>query len=180
MTNINSLKALNDWKLLHGSHDFPGPEGGTCINEAAIVAAGFPYRAVGSSKDLPECFCPIIGEFLIAINDHVRDYDRQLLKKYVLKLAGSKTTPFYSRIRLETLSNALDWKWYDKSDKFDASPSFVSYRFIMKNYNDSGLQVTLDMVDRLFEIGPRMYDEVDMEVAIQRMESIKVKALERV
>jgi hypothetical protein len=29
-------KILN-WKLLRGSHYFPGPDGGTCVNEAAIV-----------------------------------------------------------------------------------------------------------------------------------------------
>ena len=34
-----------NWKLLRGSHDFPGKDGGTCINEAAIVAAGFNYQA---------------------------------------------------------------------------------------------------------------------------------------
>ena len=29
-----------NWRLLAGSHPFPGPDGGTCINEAAVVAAG--------------------------------------------------------------------------------------------------------------------------------------------
>jgi hypothetical protein len=33
-------------KLLRGSHDLPGKDGGTCINEAAIIAAGFEYRAL--------------------------------------------------------------------------------------------------------------------------------------
>src|SRR5258708_32832925 len=42
-----------EWKLLRGSHEFPGPDGGTCVNEAAIVVAGYPYRAVYSIKDLP-------------------------------------------------------------------------------------------------------------------------------
>lgn len=44
MSDFQSLpQSLNDtldWKLLKGSHQFPGPEGGTCINEAAIIAAG--------------------------------------------------------------------------------------------------------------------------------------------
>jgi hypothetical protein len=31
-----------NWKLLPGSHKFPGPDGGTCINEAAVLACGFP------------------------------------------------------------------------------------------------------------------------------------------
>ena len=40
MTDITNLHSLLDWKLLRGSHDWPGSDGGTCINEAAIVAAG--------------------------------------------------------------------------------------------------------------------------------------------
>lgn len=39
-----------NWKLLRGSHAFPGPDGGTCINEAAILAAGFRYRPVRSAN----------------------------------------------------------------------------------------------------------------------------------
>ena len=27
-----------NWKLKAGSHQFPGPDGGTCINEAALIA----------------------------------------------------------------------------------------------------------------------------------------------
>ena len=38
------------WRLQQGSHTFPGKDGGTCINEAAIVAAGFPYQPVGSVR----------------------------------------------------------------------------------------------------------------------------------
>ncbi len=45
-----------NWRLLPGSHAFPGPDGGTCINEAAVVAAGLPYRAIRSSADCPPCF----------------------------------------------------------------------------------------------------------------------------
>ena len=39
---MNDFNSILNWRLLSGSHDFPGPEGGTCINEAAIVAA-FQY-----------------------------------------------------------------------------------------------------------------------------------------
>jgi hypothetical protein len=43
---VAGFRRMLDWRLLRGSHEFPGPDGGTCINEAAIVAAGYPYRAV--------------------------------------------------------------------------------------------------------------------------------------
>jgi len=38
------------WKLTQGSHPFPGKDGGTCINEAAIIAAGFEYQPVRGSR----------------------------------------------------------------------------------------------------------------------------------
>src|SRR5262245_539250 len=50
---IAQFERMLDWKLLRGSHEFPGPDGGTCVNEAALVAAGYPYRAVYSVQDLP-------------------------------------------------------------------------------------------------------------------------------
>ena len=37
------FQRMLDWKLLRGSNEFPGPDGGTCINEAAIVAAGLGF-----------------------------------------------------------------------------------------------------------------------------------------
>ncbi|MDF2974386.1 MAG: hypothetical protein K0R61_4836 [Microvirga sp.] len=43
-----------NWKLKEGSHPFPGKDGGTCINEAAIVAAGFPYQRVSQVEHMPE------------------------------------------------------------------------------------------------------------------------------
>ena len=44
-------RASFNWRLLGGSHQFPGPAGGTCILEAAVVVAGLPYRRVQSSAD---------------------------------------------------------------------------------------------------------------------------------
>lgn len=80
-----------DWKLLEGSHEFPGPDGGTCVNEAAILAAGLPYREVAEVSDLPECFCPVIGAFAMAVNDHMREGPRQRLIPFITRLAGSRS-----------------------------------------------------------------------------------------
>jgi len=44
-----------NWKLLGGSHEFPGKDGGTCINEAAVVAAGFAYQPIHNVKNMPPC-----------------------------------------------------------------------------------------------------------------------------
>ena len=54
--NMEDFDHILNWKLLVGSHQFPGKDGGTCINEAAIVAAGFEYRRVHNVKDMPSCF----------------------------------------------------------------------------------------------------------------------------
>ncbi len=85
----NELAGALRWKLLEGSHKWPGPSGGTCINEAAVVVAGFPYRRVTKTTDLPPCFCPVLSEWLISINDSCSDTFRQRLIRYVTRLAGS-------------------------------------------------------------------------------------------
>ena len=80
-----------NWKLLCGSHGFPGPDGGTCINEAAIVAAGFEYRRVCHSSSCPPCFSQPISAFCIGINDAMPDDLRQeLLMPFVTRLAGTR------------------------------------------------------------------------------------------
>ncbi len=46
MATMNGFDHILNWTLKIGSHPFPGKDGGTCINEAAIVAAGFAYQPV--------------------------------------------------------------------------------------------------------------------------------------
>jgi hypothetical protein len=87
------FQRMLEWRLLRGSHQFPGPDGGTCINEAAIVAAGHPHRSVYSIKDLPKDFSQPIAMFALCINDTVNDELRQeLLLPFVTRLAGSADT----------------------------------------------------------------------------------------
>jgi hypothetical protein len=80
-----------NWKLLAGSHEFPGPDGGTCINEAAIVAAGFAYREIGSPDDCPPCFSRPLAAYALALNDRISDdaLRHKLLMPFVTRLAGS-------------------------------------------------------------------------------------------
>ncbi len=83
-------KILN-WKLKRGSHKFPGPDGGTCINEAAIVAAGFPYQAVVFVEQMPACFSRPICRLAIYLNDSATDEQRQQLLPFVARLACADT-----------------------------------------------------------------------------------------
>ena len=81
------------WRLLAGSHPFPGPDGGTCINEAALVAAGLPYRAIRSSADCPPCFSRPIAAYALGLNDAMPDHERPRLMAFVLRLSGSGDRP---------------------------------------------------------------------------------------
>ena len=93
-----------DWKLLRGSHEFPGPDGGTCINEAAIVAAGYSYRAVHSIDDCPSSFSRPIAMFALCLNDLLEDAPRQeLLIPFVTRLDGTADTSKVEMTRAEVM-----------------------------------------------------------------------------
>jgi len=98
------FQRMLEWKLLRGSHEFPGPDGGTCVNEAAIVAAGYPYRAIYRAKDLPASFSRPIALFALCLNDTLDDALRQeLLMPFVTRLAGSADTPKIEMMRAELM-----------------------------------------------------------------------------
>ena len=82
-----------NWRLLAGSHPFPGPDGGTCINEAAMVAAGLPYRAITATEECPPCFSRPLAAYALGLNDAMPDAERPRLMAFVLRLSGSADTP---------------------------------------------------------------------------------------
>ncbi len=88
---MESFDHILNWKLKRGSHTFPGKDGGTCINEAAIVAAGLPYRAVRSVQDLPDCFSRPICTLAMQLNDEASDEERQHLLPFVTRFACRDT-----------------------------------------------------------------------------------------
>ena len=91
--------SILNWRLLPGSHAFPGPDGGTCINEAAVVAAGLPYRAIRSSADCPPCFSVPLAAYALGLNDAMPDDERPRLMAFVLRLAGSADDPAIEEAR---------------------------------------------------------------------------------
>jgi hypothetical protein len=101
--SVDFDRMLN-WKLLRGSHEFPGPDGGTCINEAAIVAAGYVYRSVQSIDDCPASFSRPMALFALCLNDMLDDDLRQeLLIPFVTRLGGSADTPEVELKRAELI-----------------------------------------------------------------------------
>jgi hypothetical protein len=80
-----------NWTLKEGSHPFPGKDGGTCINEAAIVAAGFEYQPVHQVEQMPDCFSRPICKLAMKLNDNASDLERQQLLPFVTRLACADT-----------------------------------------------------------------------------------------
>jgi hypothetical protein len=80
-----------NWKLRAGSHEFPGKHGGTCINEAALVAAGFEYRPITRVDDMPACFSRPICRLAMRLNDQAGEVERQRLLPFVTRLACADT-----------------------------------------------------------------------------------------
>lgn len=108
MSNLESLKGLLDWRLLTGSHEFPGPDGGTCLNEAAIVVAGLPYQKVAGLADVPPCFSRPLAMLAIVLNDYAWcDADRQRLIPYVARLANTADTDDVERTRQRFITSEL-------------------------------------------------------------------------
>ena len=88
---MDTFDHLLNWKLKRGSHAFPGPDGGTCINEAALVAAGFEYRRVSDVRQMPGCFSRPICALAMWLNDEADDEERQRLLPFVTRLACAGT-----------------------------------------------------------------------------------------
>lgn len=93
-----------NWRLLAGSHAFPGPDGGTCINEAAIVAAGLPYRAITRTEDCPPCFSRPLAAYALGLNDAMPDHERGRLLAFVMRLSGSADAPAIEAERIAFLA----------------------------------------------------------------------------
>jgi hypothetical protein len=100
---MDSFDHLLNWTLKAGSHPFPGPDGGTCINEAALVAAGFAYKPITHVRQMPRCFSRPICEYAMWLNDQASDEERQRLLPYVTRLACADT-PEIEQKRAEYLA----------------------------------------------------------------------------
>src|SRR4051812_37785267 len=106
---MDSFGHILNWRLKHGSHTFPGQDGGTCINEAAIVAAGFPYQPVRSVDDMPACFSRPICALAMQLNDEASDEERQHLLPFVTRLACADTAEV--EMEREThIASRLRWR----------------------------------------------------------------------
>jgi len=125
-----NFDSISNWRLLEGSHEFPGPDGGTCINEAAVVAAGMKYRSISTTSDFPPCFSRPISGFALLLNDAMPDYLRQeLLLSFVTRLAGTADRKAVELQRTQFLAFGILKRLaplvLDATDCSSLSPSFA-------------------------------------------------------
>jgi hypothetical protein len=95
------LPYVEELHLGRGSHDPP-----TNGLEAACVMEAVAYVAGERFSDHPACASPIITAFLISWNDSMDDEDRQMLKPYIPRLVGTRTTKKDEEVRAWMLT---DW-----------------------------------------------------------------------
>jgi hypothetical protein len=109
VTTVFDFNSILNWKLLAGSHEFPGPAGGTCINEAAVVAAGFAYREISSPNDCPPCFSRPLAAYALSLNDRIQDdtLRQTLLMPFVTRLGGSADTDAVEELRATHIVGAV-------------------------------------------------------------------------
>nr|WP_043748772.1 hypothetical protein [Methylobacterium nodulans] len=129
-----------NWSLKAGSHRFPGPDGGTCINEAAIVAAGFPYQPVWRVGSMPRCFSRPICRLAMLLNDQADDVQRQRLLPFVTRLACADT-PEVERLRQK----------YIDAHAFEAALSFEDGLTVLEGALAIGRQASLLGEDEVSE-----------------------------
>jgi hypothetical protein len=101
------LEWLENLHLDRGGHK--SPEEGACVLEAVAYVAGEPF------SDHPACASPILTSFLISWNDSLNDAERQMLKPYVPRLVGTRTTKRDEETRAWMLT---DWLVRECAPKF--------------------------------------------------------------
>lgn len=150
---MSDFDPILNWKLLRGSHHFPGPDGGTCINEAAIVACGLHYRAVRSVNCMPACFSRPICRLALQLNDLATDTQRQRLIPFVTRLACADT----AEIELERE------RYIDAQIGRPLFPDFFSF------------QKGLEALEGALAIG-RQADPLGKDEAASRLDAVRAQA----
>src|SRR5579885_3083522 len=101
---------LYTFKLDEGNHDEPSQ--GVCAMEAVAWMAGEPH------SDKPACACPVLGAFIIRVNDTMDNADRSLLNPLILKLIGTRSKE-HEKLRRDHLIREVTRRvvplWFDRA-----------------------------------------------------------------
>jgi hypothetical protein len=88
------FQQLANFRLARGSHKQPNKGGNICVNEAAVIAAGFQYREIRDVSCLPDCFSRPVSEYAIYLNDFMMHRVRnELLVPFITRLPGTSDAP---------------------------------------------------------------------------------------
>ncbi len=95
------LAMLESIALKYGSHGKPA---GDAIEACAMEFVSYLANERWSNR--PQCACPVLTTFVIALNDNWSDADRQRLKPFLPRLIGTRSTP---EIEIKRGIASLDW-----------------------------------------------------------------------
>src|SRR6478735_11124764 len=94
------FQQLANFRLARGSHKHPNKDGNICVNEAAVIVAGFQYREIRDVSCLPDCFSRPVSEYAIYLNDFMMHQVRnELLAPFVTRLPGTSDAPWIEEER---------------------------------------------------------------------------------
>src|SRR5258707_4436372 len=94
------FQQLANFRLARGSHKQPNKGGNICVNEAAVIAAGFQYREIKDVSCLPDCFSRPVSEYAIYLNDFMMHRVRnELLVPFITRLPGTSDAPWIEEER---------------------------------------------------------------------------------
>ena len=94
------FQQLANFRLARGSHKQPNKDGNICVNEAAVIVAGFQYREIRDVSCLPDCFSRPVSEYAIYLNDFMMHRVRnELLAPFVTRLPGTSDAPWIEEQR---------------------------------------------------------------------------------
>jgi hypothetical protein len=94
------FQQLANFRLARGSHKQPNKDGNICVNEAAVIAAGFQYREIKDASCLPDCFSRPVSEYALYLNDFMLHRTRnEFLMPFVTRLPGTSDVPWIEEER---------------------------------------------------------------------------------
>jgi hypothetical protein len=172
---MDAFDHLLKWTLKRGSHVFPGPDGGTCINEAAIVAAGFPYQRVTTPTNMPYCFSRPICGLAMVLNDQAPDDERQRLLPFVTRLACADT-PQVERVRSEYISRRMEW--FRLAPRLDGLYLMAAITLLSCERPSAWFNKGLEVLEGALAIG-RQADPFPADEVHARLEAVTSEAAER-
>src|SRR5580658_7435960 len=136
------FQQLANFSLARGSHKQPNKGGNICVNEAAVIAAGFQYREIRDVSCLPDCFSRPVSEYAIYLNDFMMHRLRnELLAPFVTRLPGTSDAPWIEEQRarlivVETVRRIVaakyDEVWRSRSSPRSAGRCSFSNRFLRR------------------------------------------------